>query len=347
MNVDLLSRLLSSHGVSGDESDIGQIYSNYLNPYCEIRHDAINNYYAILNSHNDKRVMIDAHIDEIGFQVSYVDDYGFVYLRKTGGIDASCLAGSQVAVKSRSGEMIPGVIGKRPIHIQKPEEMTKVIDMDEIWVDTGLESQNVMQKIMVGDYVSFQPNMMRLSEDRIVSKSIDNRVGVFVMCETMKSLAEKGVDLGIYGVATTQEEIGCKGAKVSCTHVKPTMAFCIDTGFATDVPNIPKKKYGDVVLGGGVTINYHADCNKELTILTEQVAQQNNIPFQRTANRVSSGGTNTAMIQTSEKGVKTLLLSIPCRYMHTQVEMCDLRDIESTIKLLVETIIYIDKNRLI
>lgn len=342
-----LERLLNSHSVSGFEECASRIYEEYVKQYSSVFRDSLNNCYAVLNPSSDKQVLVEAHIDEIGFQVTYIDDMGFVYVRQNGGIDCATLPGSIVEIHTSDNKVIPGVIGKRPIHIQKPDERMKVLELDELWVDTGLSKENVLELISVGDVVSFRPNFFLIDELRIVSKGLDDKIGVFIIAEVIRRLSKEKLGIGVCAIATVQEEVGCKGAKVCVENVKPQMAISVDVGFTTDVPNISKKKYGDIALGRGPVINCNTDCNREMVNIARSVAKDVGIDVQLNANSISTGGTNTASLQVSNKGVKTLLLSIPNRYMHTQVEMCDLRDVESAIKLIVETILFINTNKLL
>ena len=160
-------------------------------------------------------------------------------------------------------------------------------------------------------------------------------------------MSKENLHIGVCAAATVQEEVGCKGAKVCVGNIEPQMSISVDVGFATDVPNISKKRYGDIALGRGPIINCNTDCNREMVNIARSVAKGSGIDVQLNANSNSTGGTNTASLQVSNKGVKTLLLSIPNRYMHTQVEMCDLRDVEAAIALIVKMILFIDKNGLL
>lgn len=338
-----LECLLRSNSISGFEYEALDIYERYVKAYSDVFRDNLNNCYAVLNSASDKRILIEAHIDEIGFQVTYIDDMGFIYVRQNGGVDCATIPGSQVLIHTANGRKIPGVIGKKPVHIQKPDERLKVLNLEDLWIDTGLNKDKVIECISVGDYVSFAPNIQYLGDHVISSKGIDDKIGVFVIAESIKELSRKNIEIGVYAIATVQEEVGCKGAKICVENTNPQMSISIDVGFATDVPGISKKKYGDILLGSGPVINCHTDCNRELIKIAKEVAKKSNIGIQLNANPISTGGTNAASIQVSHKGVKTLLISIPNRYMHTQVEICDLRDIDSAINLIVEIIMHIDK----
>jgi len=345
MNEQFLELLLSQSSVAGDETDATDVFGAYLQNECTIQRDVMGNCYAILNPESDKRLMIEAHIDEIGFQVTWIDENGFVYVRKNGGIDCACVPGSQVIIKTRNGEQLPAVIGKSPIHVLKEDERKKVPELDDLWVDTGLSVETVKEKVTIGDTVAYIGNFIKLGEHRISSKGLDDKIGVYIIAEVMKILSEKNLDIGVYGVASVQEEVGCKGAVVGGYKINPHIAFCLDVGITSDVPNISKKKHGDSSLGKGIIITSHTDSNRQLSLLAEDVARRNEISHQLSANYSASGGTDTKPIQLSRDGVRTLLMSIPCRYLHTQVEMCDLRDVQAAIDLLVSLVCHIDTQK--
>lgn len=341
-----LERLLNSHSVSGFEHDALGIYEDYLKGCSEVFRDSMNNCYAVLNPGASTRIMLEAHIDEIGFQVTYIDDKGFVYVRKNGGIDCATIPGSFVLIHTCDGKTVPGVIGKRPVHVQKPDERTKVPELEDLWVDTGLGHDLVVEMVSVGDVVTIRENYMKLTDHVIVSKGLDDKIGVYVVAEALRRLAQEDLSIGVCAVAAVQEEVGCKGAKVCVNNVNPQMAISVDVGFATDVPNMNKKIYGDIALGRGPVVNCHTDCSKEMVRTVRNVARTEDLDIQLSANYIPTGGTDAASIQVSHKGVKTLLIGIPNRYMHTQVEMCDLRDVEGAINLIVKTVLHIDRQGL-
>lgn len=343
-NIYLLEHLLKVPSVSGFEDKAVKCYEDFMHEHgIDTFRDALDNCYAIINPKAEFRLMLEAHIDEIGFQVTYIDDSGFVYIRQNGGIDRACVPGSQVYIHTLNEELVLGIIGKSPIHVLKPDERGKVPELEDLWIDTGLPVEIVKEKVSVGDFVSFAPNFKYIGDYGITSKGLDDKVGVYVVAEVMQRLSEKHLDIGVYAVVAVQEEVGCKGAKTCIANVNPNMSVSIDVGFATDVPNISKKKYGDIALGKGPVLNHHTDCNRGMVKLLKTVADENNIKIQMAANPISTGGTDTASLQVSGKGVKTLLLSIPNRYMHTQVEMCDKRDLEETIQLLISWILEMDQ----
>ncbi len=338
MDIDLkyLDNLFNTIGVSGFETEVCHSFADYVKQdVTEIHSDTMGNVVAYMKgSDASTRIMIEAHADEIGFQVLHIGDSGYVYVRRNGGVDEQCLPGSQVLIQTRDGKRIPGVIGKKPIHLQKTEERKSTIEIYHLWVDTGLPTVDVRQQVSVSDPVAFAPNVISLGEHRISGRSLDNKIGLFVVSQVIKRLASQQRKSDIYGVATVQEEVGSRGAVTAGYNINPDIAITIDLDFATDVPDCSPSRYGMVSLGGGVVIPRNADCNLSLSLQMEELAKKMDIPYQLSARPHATGGTNTSRIQLTRKGIKTLSLGIPCRYMHTPVEVCDLRDVISVIRLL-------------
>ena len=331
-----LEKLMHAHSVSGFESEVAGVFvSEMAQCGAETGKDMLGNAYATLAGKTDgPHVMLEAHMDEIGFQVLYISEQGYVHVRRNGGIDELCVPGSQVVILTASGEKVPGVIGKKPIHLTSPQEREKAIELDRMWVDTGLEPEEVRAKVSVGDVVSFVPNMLVLGS-RVSSKGLDDKIGVHVISEVLRRLsAEGGFAKGkLSAVASVQEEVGCRGAAVMASVLDPDIIFCIDVDFATDVPDCPKQKYGDVSLGKGVVLHRHLNTDIVLSRQLEVIASENGIPVQVSARERSSGGTNAEKMQLVGGGKRLVSLGIPCRYMHTPVEMIDLRDVESAVGL--------------
>ena len=338
MNCEFLKELIETPSVSGFEADAAALFCKHLEPYAdEVGVDVMNNAYACSKAKNStRRIMLDAHIDEIGMQVIYVDDFGHIYVRRAGGIDVQCLPGSHVLVRAVDGDYIPGVIGKKPVHLMLPDEKNKTMEIESLWIDTGLSPEEVKERIQVGTVVVTAPNFTFLSQHRISSKALDDKIGVYVVSEVFRNLASQERDYDLYAVASAQEEVGTKGIVPAAYSINPDIAICVDVDFATDVPDCPKRKYGDVRLGEGVIITRNLDSNLNLSLYAEKVAKEQGVPYQISARNISTGGNNTSRVQLSRNGVQTLFVSIPCRYMHTPVEMCDLRDVEAAIRLLTE-----------
>lgn len=340
MTNNFLEDILSVSTVSGFESIGSEAFVNYLKPYVDrIEIDCLGNAMAYrIASSSAPMVMIEAHIDEIGFQVIHIDDNGCIYLRRNGGIDMQCVVGSKVVITTDTG-CINGVIGKTPIHLLTPSEREKIPELSSLWVDTGLSSDEVKERVKVGDPVAYASNHQWLTDNRITSKALDDKIGVFVVAEVMRRLHENSIsNINVCGVATVQEEVGCRGAAISSFRVNPDINITIDVDFATDVPGCSVTKYGDIKLGGGVIISRNLDNTPMLVEQMQEIAKAYDIKIQLSARPNSTGGTNASRIQLSRQGVKTLSIGIPCRYMHTPVEMCDMRDVEACINLIVDFI---------
>jgi endoglucanase len=331
------------------ENHAGSLFLEYVAPYVDsTRTDFLGNVYAnAINGceHvNRLQVLLEAHIDEIGFQVVYIDDDGYIYMRQNGGVDVQCIPGSQVVIHTSQGDEIYGIIGKKPMHITDPEERRKSLELHTLWVDTGLPSAEVRGKVSIGDFVSWKSNVIHLSDKRISSKGLDNKVGVYIVSQVLRKLSStKDISYDVVGVASVQEEVGHRGAIACGYNIKPDIVICIDVDFATDVPNCPKSRFGSVSLGKGVIIHKSIDTNIPLVAFTEHLAKDNNIRYQVSARPFAVGGTNTNVLQLSQGGLKTLSLGIPCRYMHTPVELCDLEDVHSAIDLISTIVVYIER----
>ena len=328
----LLDSLSRSLGVSGFEKEVCSWYlENVTDSVDKCFFDVMGNAYGIISgSGTGKNIMIEAHADEIGFQILHIGENGYLYLRRNGGIDEQCIPGSQVIILTRNGERISGVIGKKPIHLMTTDDRKRTLELNQLWVDTGLDVEEIKSRISVGDIVAIKPNWEWLGEYRISGKSLDNKLGVLALVKVMETLAKvTSIFNTVTGVATVQEEVGSRGVIIAGYNIKPDIAITIDLDFATDVPDCSSNKYGKIELGGGVVIPLNVDCNIELSRQMENIAKEHGIAYQMSAKPYATGGTNTSRLQLVREGVRTISLGIPCRYMHTPVEMCDMRDIDA------------------
>ena len=337
-SMKFLERLMRSASPSGYESEAAAIFRDYLSDCCSVRCDVLGNTIASLNPDAPVRVLLDGHYDEIGFQVVYISDEGLVYFRPNGGIDKLNVPSSEVDILTAAGK-VPGVIGKKPIHLLTPAEREKPVELKDMWIDIGAEDREAAEKIVsVGDPVVMRENFRMLNENRFISKGTDDKIGAFVVAETMRRLAKRELRVAVFGVGAVQEEVGLRGAAAGSYAIDPQIGFAIDVGFATDMPDIPKKMYGDITLGGGPALNHSCDNNIVLGKMLRDTAKKHKIPYQESVAHRATGGTDAAVIQLSRGGTATALLSSPTRYMHSQVEMCDLRDADAAVDLLTETI---------
>ncbi len=331
--------LLATNGPSGFEEETAGVFRAYLQGFCDrVETDVLGNTIGALNPEAEFRVMLSGHYDEIGFQVVYINDEGLIYFRPNGGIDKLNVPASEVEIRTASG-IVPGVIGKKPIHLLKASERDTPPDLSDLWIDIGAENRAEAEKLVaVGDPIALRRNVRMLGANRIMSKGLDDRVGALVVAETLRALSRRKLHVGVYGVGSVQEELGLRGATTSCFAIDPTVGFAIDVGFATDIPDVPKKMLGDIRLGAGPELNRSADNNPVLGRMIREVAARHKIKYQESAAHRASGGTDTAIMQLTRSGVATALVSIPNRYMHSPVEICDMRDVDGAVKLLTETI---------
>jgi endoglucanase len=339
-SLEFLSRLLTASGPSGFEEESAAVYRDYLGGFADrVYTDVTGNTVGILNEKAPFKVMLAGHYDEIGYQVVYISEEGLLYFRNVGGIDKLVVPGTEVDVLAAKGR-IPGVIGKKPIHLTKVKDRDTALELKDMWIDIGAENRkDAARLVTVGDPVAMRSNYAPLGKHRIVSKGLDDKAGAFVVAEVLRELSKRKPQVAVYAVGTVQEELGLRGATTSAFGIAPDVGFAVDVTFTTDIPDVAKKEIGDIALGKGAVLSRNADNNPVLGRRLRDVAKKRRIPIQEEAGHRASGGTDTAVIQLTRGGVATGLVSIPNRYMHSAVEVCDLRDIEAAVKLLVETIL--------
>ena len=331
--------LLKTIGPSGYEEEPAGVFRKYMEKFCDrVDTDVLGNTIGVLNPDAPFKVMLVGHYDEIGFQVTHITEDGYIWFRPNGGIDKLNVPASEVEIRTAKG-VVHGVIGKKPIHLLSEAERDRAVKLEDMWIDIGTENRKETEKLVsIGDPIALKRNVAMLGKNRIMSKGLDDRVGAFVVAETLRALAKRKINVGVYGVGSVQEELGCRGAVASSYNIDPNVAIAIDVGFATDLPDVPKKKFGDVKLGEGPMIAVSADVNQVLRRKILEAADKNKIPYQPVAAHRASGGTDAAVIQLIRGGSASALISIPNRYMHSPVEICDLRDVDGAVKILTETI---------
>ena len=328
----------------GFEMETAAVYRNYLKGFCHNTYtDVMGNTIGIINEDAEFKVMLAGHYDEIGFQVLYISDEGLIYFRSVGGIDRTVIPGIEVEVMTSTGN-IPGIIGKKPIHLTTPKERDNLLELKDLWIDIGSDSKEETEKLVsIGDPITFKKNYELFGKNKIKSKSLDDKIGAFIVAETIRNLSnEKNLKVGVYCVGTVQEELGLRGAQTSAFGIDPNVGFAVDVCFTSDTPDVDKKILGDIKVGDGPILTRFADENRVLGRRMRETAKKKDIPYQEEAGRSATGGTDTSRIQLTKNGVATALVSVPSRYMHTPVELCDIRDVENSIKLLTETILSFD-----
>ena len=251
--LSFLSKLLQTHSPSGCEGQIVRFLDRYISEYCNTKTDAIGNLYMEVGHNEGLRIMISAHCDEVGLQVVYIDRNGYIYARNVASIDKQTIPGNVVVAITQYGE-IEGVIGKKSPHVIDSKDKEQIPNICDLWIDFGFDSkEEAYQYIQCGDYLvlSSTPRITKNGK-RIISKALDNKIGVFILAEVIKNLSKSSLPFSVVGVATTQEEIGCRGAFVAANRIKPDIAFCLDVGIVTDIPSMSNQHYGEFSLGKGV-----------------------------------------------------------------------------------------------
>ena len=333
----LLEKLSNAPGISGFEEEIRKIIFNELDGVVdEIKIDDMGNLIAVKNGDpNGKKIMLAAHMDEIGLMVRYVDSKGFVKFSKIGGINDQMLLNQDIYIQSSNGN-VNGVIGSKPPHKMKKSEKGKVVEYDKMFIDIGASNkEEALKMVQIGDPIIIKQNFQDLGNSLVKGKALDNRAGCAVLVEVLKRAKSSAK---IYGVGTVQEEVGLKGAKTSAFRINPDMAFALDVTIAGDHPGI-KNEEAPSKLGEGPTIvlaDQSGDgiiTHPKIKELLITVAEKENIPFQL---EVSEGGTTDGTaIHLTRQGIPTGVISPPSRYIHTPVSVVNMEDMENTVKLIV------------
>ncbi|MDH5589924.1 MAG: M42 family metallopeptidase [Gemmatimonadota bacterium] len=336
-DIAFLERLLDAAGPSGFEVRPARVWREEANTLtADVHVDVSGNSHATLNKGGSPRVMLAGHIDEIGLQVTYIDENGFLYIDEIGGWDPQVLVGQRVTVMGREGD-VPGVIGKKAIHLMSPEDRTKASKTKDLWVDVGASSEKeaVELGLRVGDPMVVAHGMVRLAGDRIVSRAIDNRIGAYVVLEALRLLADDPPAAAVTAVATAQEEIGYHGggARTSAYSLEPDLAIVVDVTFSTDVPDVEKKELGDHKIGGGPVLSRGSASHNTVVEAMLAVAEKEGIPHTLQASPRSTR-TDADAIHLSRGGVPTALVSVPNRYMHSPNELVSVEDLRNTARLI-------------
>ena len=332
-----LRRLLDAPGPSGFETAAARVWREEASEFAtNVRTDVAGNSIAEVNPDGNPTILLDGHIDEIGVIVQYVDDEGFVWVSPIGGWDPQVLVGQRVRFL-REGNVI-GVVGRKPIHLIKQAEREVAVKFTDLWVDIGAtKREDAQARIAIGDAGVIDARTHEFPGNRLVSRSIDDRIGAFAVLEALRRYAGKPGAARVVAVATTQEEIGYfgGGALVAANAVHPAMAIVVDVIHATDTPTIEKKEVGEQKLGGGPVIGRGALLSPVVFEMLRTAARATDMPFAvHAVGRDTS--TNADAIAIAREGVATALVSVANRYMHSPNEMVSLDDVDRTADLLAE-----------
>ncbi|HCW44306.1 MAG: M42 family metallopeptidase [Planctomycetia bacterium] len=331
--MELLKELCEAHGAPGFEDRIRAIFRREIEAYVDrIEVDGIGNCIAIKEGKpGSPKVMLAGHLDEIGFVVKHIDDRGFLRLSPLGGFDPKTLIAKRVTVNTSNGEEITGMIGSKPIHIMTPEDRKKMPTVPELFVDVSLTKEEAQSRIEIGDPVTLKQSF-EVNGSRCSGKSLDNRVSIYTLIEAVKRYSNDNVS--VYAVATTQEEVGLRGAMTASHRIEPDCGIAIDVTLACDIPGATEHERISA-LGAGVAIKIHDSSsisNPKMVRAMRNIAREQDIPFQMEI--LTAGGTDAGGIQRGGSAVPAITLSVPCRYVHTVVETIDSGDLEATVALL-------------
>ena len=333
--LDFIKSLANSPSPSGFEQPAAQIYRHYTERFADlVRTDVTGNVIAVLNPDAQVRVMLAGHIDEIGFLVHHISDDGLLRFSGIGGHDDVTPVGQRVWVHGRT--RISGVVGSRAFHLMSQDEKAKRPEIKNLWIDIGAKSRDEAEKVVrLGDPITFQQEFQPLMGDRAAARGFDNTAGAVIVAEAMRLLKEDGglhPGVGVYGVATVQEEIGSRGAQTATSAIAPVTGLVVDMDHATDLPGLDEAQHGSLEVGRGPTIARGANVNPIVFDLLTSAARDESIPYQVSVFAAVTP-TDANAVQVSRAGVATGLVGVPLRYMHTPSETLSLTDVETCARL--------------
>ena len=336
---DLLRALLTAAGPSGYEGAPAAAWREAAAAFAEVTADTLGSSMArVPGGAGAPPVIVTGHIDEIGLMVSHVDDDGFLRFLGVGGWDAQILVGQRVLVCTREGQ-VPGVIGKKPIHLLDDDQRKKVAELKDLHIDIGAKgAEEARAMVRVGDVAVLAADPLELPNERLVSRSLDNRIGAYVALEVARLVAEAGgAPVDLVAVANVQEETTFAGARTTAFALDPRAAIVVEVTHATDAPGIDPKELGHHPLGSGPVLERGSMLSPQLFELLHETAEAESIPFSVEAAAMRTG-TDADAIHLSRAGIPTAVVSVPTRYMHSPVEMVSLDDVAATARLIAATV---------
>ncbi|MGI3901465.1 MAG: M42 family metallopeptidase [Janthinobacterium lividum] len=335
-SLDFLKRIVDAPSPSGYEQPAARVYRSYTEPLADaVSTDVHGNVTAVLNPKASMRIMLAGHMDELGFIVHHIDDQGQLHFRTIGGHDSAVAIGQRLWIYGK--QRIAGVIGRTAIHLQDEVERKKKPEIKDMWIDIGAASRAEAEEfVSLGDVATYQCEFQPLLGDRATARGFDNKMGTFVVAETLRLLKQEGglhPDVGVYAVATVQEEIGLRGARTASYGIAAQTGLAVDVNHATDFPGSSKTRHGSLELGKGPSVSRGPNTNHVTFDLITAAAREAGIPYQVSVSAAGTGTDANAM-QLNRAGMATGLLGVPLRYMHTPVELLSLKDVEDCARLM-------------
>jgi endoglucanase len=335
-SVDLLRRLTEAFGPSGFEDEVREVVQQLVTPLVdEVRVDALGNLIAVKRGASDKTLMIDAHLDEIGFMVTWVEPDGFLRFTNLGGWDARIVPSHVITIRSDHGNFVRGVVGTAPPHVLRPEDRERPFRLDDLFIDIGATNADEVADlgIRIGSPAVIHTNFERLHGDWVLAKALDDRAGCAVLVKTLENLKDEQLDVTLAASFTVAEEVGLHGATTAAYQIEPDFAVALEGSMAVDIPGIPSSR-SPMRAGQGPSVRVltHGQVVKsEMVSAMVAVARQEGIPFQYQV--PVGGGTNADVIHISRAGVLAGVISVPCRHIHSPHSMTRLEDFENTVRL--------------
>jgi endoglucanase len=335
-SLDFLRTLLNTPSPSGFETRGQRVWLDYVKRFAEATEtDAYGNAVAWFNKGGSPRLMLAAHADEIAMTVNFINEQGFIYVRKVGGIDPAITRAQRVTIHTRTGP-VRGVVGNVAPHLMKGEGDPKPPKIHDLFIDIGAASRREAEKLVrIGDPITLADEFETLRGDLAVARAFDNRVGTFAVAESLRLLHDdkRKINAEICAVSNVQEEVGCLGARQIAYTLKPDAALVVDVTHATDYPAVNQAQHGDIKIGQGPALTHGGPNHAEVVARLEKVAAQQKINLQHEA--ISShSGTDADVIFWTRGGIPSALISVPNRYMHSPVEVVSLKDLEQIPQLM-------------
>lgn len=335
---DFLFDLLDTPSPTGFEAAGQRVWADYVRPFADdVQSDAYGTAWATLRGTVDDApsVMFDAHVDEIGYMIRHITDEGFLFVNRVGGSDRAIARGQRVRILGDKGQVL-GVVGNTAIHL-RDRDNNSIPKVHELFVDIGATSADEVKErgLRVGHPMVMDVAPADLTDTRITGRAIDNRLGGFIIAQAMERLAEERPEWTVYAANSVQEEIGGHGAQMITHRLNPDAAIVFDVTHSTDSPGIDATQHGSIKIGEGPTVTHGTSNQPQLVQRVIEVAEANDIPLQHEPSSRRTG-TDTDSIFKVRKGIPSVLLSIPLRYMHSTVEVIDTEDLEHCIQLYVE-----------
>ena len=336
MNLDFFKALLTAAAPSGYEARAANVWTAEAQGFADrVHEDHYGNVYAEINppaeGQESRPIALMGHLDEIGLIVSHVNDKGLIAFLGIGGWDPQVLVGQRIRLLAQDGDVL-GVIGKKAIHVMDEFDRKKASKLEDLWIDTGLELDEVKRRIPVGTVgVIEQPPIEQ--NGHLISKALDNRAGAFIVLEALRAMKAAGVTAHVVAVGTSQEEIGCFGAQVSGYRLDPAAGVVVDVTHETLQPGVDEKKYGAVPFGSGANLSVGAMISPVISRQMQEVGRAQEIPFTLSASPRYTG-TDADTLALVRAGVPLAVVSIPNRYMHSPSEMVRLSDVQACIDII-------------